>query len=65
MSRSNAGRSKLAMVLAAALTSGTLFLSCQTRFKDAVVDGATSYLFSILDPETIVGLIVEPDDAAD
>lgn len=50
-------RSKLGLTLAAALAGGSLLGTCQTRLKDAVVGGSTDYLYTLLDPTAIVGLL--------
>jgi len=42
------------------LSGGTLFSTCTSRFKASAVDGATSFLFTLLDPATIAGLLI-PD----
>ena len=62
-------RSKLALVLAVALAGGSLPVTCQTRFRDALVGGARSVVFnSLLDPlrfvETLAGGGAGVDTAA-
>ena len=51
-------RSKLALTLAAAVTSGSLVSTCQTRVRNALVDSSRDYFLSLLDPEAIVELWV-------
>lgn len=46
----------------ALLASGTLFSTCTSRFKESAVDGATRYVFTLLDPLSIAELFL-PDDA--
>ncbi len=51
-------------MLAAGLASGTVFSTCQTRIRDAVVVGAKDVLFgTLLDPATIVGFFVDTSAA--
>ncbi len=50
-------RSKLGLTLAAALAGGSLLGTCQARVKDAIVGASTDYLFTLLDPPAIVGLL--------
>lgn len=38
---------RLALALAAALSGGSVFGACEARFKDAIVEGTTSF---IVDP---------------
>ncbi len=59
-------RSKLAVVLAVALAGGTLPVTCQTRFRDALVSGARSVVFnSLLDPSRFVETLAGGDDGVD
>jgi len=46
----------------AVFSSGCLFTNCATRFKEVAVDGATAYLFSLLDPATIVSQLLDSGD---
>ncbi len=50
---------KLALAMAAALAGGSLFSACDTRLRDAAVDGSKSYLFSLLDPTTLIEALVD------
>lgn len=53
-------RSRLVLMLAAGLASGTVFSTCQTRIRDAVVVGAKDVLFgTLLDPTVIVGFFID------
>lgn len=58
---SSARRSKLAMTLAAALASGSLVSTCQTRLKDAIISGSKDYLFALLDPSNIAEFWLDQD----
>ncbi|MEK6674308.1 MAG: hypothetical protein AABZ47_01480 [Planctomycetota bacterium] len=54
------GRSSLLRLLSVSLVGSLVAVSCNTRFRGAVVDGATNYLYSTLfDPETIVDIVVQ------
>jgi hypothetical protein len=48
MRKARRSRSKIALALAAALTGGSVLGTCETRFKDAVISGAESYLYGTL-----------------
>ncbi|MGB2986353.1 MAG: hypothetical protein WBE26_10765 [Phycisphaerae bacterium] len=64
--RTTVRRCKLAMTLAAALTGGSMLSTCQTRIKDAVIDGSKDYLFNtLLNPMTIAGLISNDGDGTE
>lgn len=52
-------RSRRALAALAILSYGTSFSACETRFKEAFVDGSTNLLFSLLSPENFL-----PDDEA-
>ena len=52
-------RSKIALTLFAALSSGSLAVSCETRFKDAAVDATRQYILGLLDPANLVDLLVD------
>ena len=56
---SSARRSKLAMILAAALAGGSLLSTCQTRLKDAIVSGSKDYFFTLLDPSSIAEFLLD------
>lgn len=59
-------RSKLALVLAVALAGGSLPVTCQTRFRDALVSGARSVVFnSLLDPLRFVETLTGGGDGVD
>jgi hypothetical protein len=45
--------------MAAALAGGSLFSACDTRLRDAAVDGSKSYLFSLLDPTALIEAFVD------
>lgn len=55
---SSARRSKLAMILAAALAGGSLMSTCQTRLKDAIISGSKDYFFTLLDPSSIAEFLL-------
>lgn len=42
---------RMARILAMALAGGTMFSSCETRVRDAVVGGSKNLLFSLLSPD--------------
>ena len=52
--------SKLATLLALGLGGGTMFSTCQTRIKDAFVDGTKDFIATLLSPEN-VQLLLTPD----
>ena len=52
-------RSKVALTLFAALSSGSLAVSCETRFKDAAVDATRQYVLGLLDPAYFVDLLID------
>ncbi len=56
-------RSRLAMTVAAALAGGSMLTTCESRLRDAVVNGSKDYLFSILDPNAIVDALFGDEDA--
>ena len=59
-------RSKLALVLAVALAGGSLPVTCQTRFRDALVGGARTVIFnSLLDPSRFVETFAGGGDGVD
>ncbi len=64
-SRPRARLSRLALTLAAALASGSLLSTCQTRLKGAVVSGTKDYFFTLLDPAAIIELLVGDADSGD
>lgn len=53
---------RLAMALAAALASGSLFTSCDTRLKEAFVGGVKGYIYTMLDPTNFVDLLAAESD---
>lgn len=55
-------RRRIAALLAATLSGGVTFESCETRFKEAAVAGTTEYLYSIFNPTTIVELLFDLDE---
>jgi hypothetical protein len=57
---------RIAKTLAAALAGGTLMGTCQTRFKESVVQGTRDYLlYTLLDPTTLVGLLIDDTTGTD
>jgi hypothetical protein len=51
MARSRMNRSKrLIILLATALCGSTVFTTCATRFREAMVDGTKSYLYNTFLP---------------
>ena len=58
-------KKKLAMTLAAALASGSLLTTCQTRLKEAAVAGTKDLLFTLLSPTTFVDLLFSDADDTD
>jgi len=56
-SRAALRRSRLAMTVVAALVGGSMLSTCETRLRDAVVTGSKDFLFSLLDPSTIVSVM--------
>ena len=59
MTRRARTRSKLAAMLMATLAGGSLFASCQTRLRDAAVQGTKNYLFGVLDPNVFIDRILD------
>lgn len=53
---------KLAMALVAALASGSLFTSCDSRVKEAFVGGVKGYISILLDPTNFVDLLAAGSD---
>ena len=49
---------RLTLALAAAMAGGSLCGTCEMRFKDALIGGATGYLSTLLDPTAIVDLVL-------
>ncbi len=49
---------RTALALAAAMAGGSVCGTCEMRFKDALVGGATDYLSTLLDPTVIVDLVL-------
>lgn len=62
MLQSRNTRSKLAMTIAAALASGSLFGACEIRLHNAIVDGSKNFVFTLLDPALFSNLF---DDVFD
>ena len=57
MTRSRQHRSKIAALLVATLGGGSLFTCCETRFREAAVSGAKSYLYSGFLPALVEGFL--------
>jgi len=57
MTHTRKHRSKVAALLVAMLSGGSLFTSCETRFREAAVSGAKSYLYSGFLPALLEGLV--------
>jgi hypothetical protein len=58
-------RTKLARAFMAALAGGTLCGDCQTRFKDAFVQGTRDFVLqTLLDPANFVDLVLSEDEAS-
>jgi len=57
VTRSNNRRTTAKLAALAVLASGTLFSACSSRLKDATVSGATGYLFTLLDPATVLAAL--------
>lgn len=53
------------MTLAAALASGSLVSTCDTRLKEAAVAGTKDLLFTLLSPTTFVDLLFSDADDTD
>ena len=49
---------RLTLALAAAMAGGSLCGTCEMRFKDAFIGGATGYLSTLLDPAAVVDLVL-------
>jgi len=58
-------RRRLVQALVSAMLGGSLFTSCDTRFREAAVSGATNYFLSLLDPTTIIESITNTDSDAE
>jgi hypothetical protein len=58
-------RCKLARFLAVAVTGGTLLSSCPTRLKEGIVAGSTDYLYTLLNPTSIVALFTDSSDSGE
>lgn len=56
-------RSRLAASLSLLLAGGSLFGACEMRFRDAFVAASQDFLFTLLDADTIVGLILDDSGA--
>ncbi len=54
MTRIRKPRTKFVLTLVATLAGGSMFTSCQTRLRDAVVAGSKDYLVTLLDPASFV-----------
>lgn len=50
-------RSRLATALLLAGSGGTLFSSCETRFRDAFVAGTKDFFLSFLDPQNLANFL--------
>jgi hypothetical protein len=53
MQKKHAAAQRLYRVLFAALAGGSLCQTCETRFRDAFVQGTRTYISTLLDPRTI------------
>ena len=53
-SRGRSRKQRIVQVLAVALAGGLLPISCQTRFRDAVVAGTKNYVSTLLDPSLYI-----------
>lgn len=50
MIRARSRMARLALAIAASITGGSVFSACETRLKDALVEGSTQFLYGLLDP---------------
>lgn len=48
---------KWAILLSTLMAGGTLFSTCQTRLRDASIQGTKDFIFTILNPITIAEII--------
>lgn len=55
--RSEAAR-KLMVTMLIALSGGTTFATCQSRFRDATVQASKDFVLSLFDPTTIVQTVL-------
>jgi hypothetical protein len=66
MKLNRATQVRIAKMLAAALAGGSVLGTCQTRFKESVVNGAREYLlYTLLDPTTIALQLLGMDETDD
>jgi hypothetical protein len=59
MKRTPSIRSALRLTICATLAGGSLFSTCQTRIKHSVVDGSTTYLYSLFNPANFAEFLME------
>jgi hypothetical protein len=63
--RSYRRTSRIGCVLAAALAGGTVFTSCDTRVREAVIGGSKDFLFTLLSPSNVTDLLFGSDITTD
>ncbi|UCE60803.1 MAG: hypothetical protein JSU63_03450 [Phycisphaerales bacterium] len=54
--------SSLAVALALALSGGTVFGGCQTRFKEIAVAGVQDYISILISPDNVLPILGLTDD---
>lgn len=56
---------KWGLTLCAALAGGSTLQTCETRLRDAVVEGTRNYVSTLLDPTNIIEAILVPAATTD
>jgi len=59
-------KSRIAKGMVLLFASGSMFTTCQGRFRQAVVNGGKTFLFTnLFDPTTVIDLLVPTTDVSD